>query len=133
MSDWVDAELAALRNWWPELEYVEASGVHWVLIKDFPVPPRWDTSTADLAVRIPAGLPGEQPYGFWIKSGIALATGAQVTNYTFPSAILPFTDDNQWGQFSWSYDGWAAPSAPGQPAVMPLFVQSVSRRLGECN
>jgi hypothetical protein len=132
MSEWIDAELAALRTTWPDLEHC-VSGHHWVLLRDFAVPAGWSKSTVDLAVRIPANLPGEGPYGFWIGGGIALASNAAVTNYTLASEALPFSGQESWGQFSWAVETWAPPSAPGKPSCMVPFVHSVSRRLAELN
>lgn len=132
MDNWIEAELTALRATWSDVEYILANH-HWVLLSDFVIPSGWDKNKIDLAVRLPANLPGEAPYGFWVRNGLSLASGGGVTNYKCPSDSLPFIGNNVWGQFSWAFETWIPPSSPGRPSVMVPFVQSISRRLGERN
>lgn len=132
MDSWIDAELTALRATWSDLEYTFANH-HWVLLREFVIPSGWDKSKVDLAVRVPANLPGEAPYGFWVCHGLSLASGAGVTNYRCPSESLPFAATTVWAQFSWAFETWAPPAGPGKPSVMVPFIQSVNRRLEELN
>jgi hypothetical protein len=131
VNDWAQAELGRLRTNWPQLRY--DAGGHWVLIPGYHVPEGWNQDTIELAVRIPENLPGQEPYGFWVRGGILLADGRTPSNYTFPSESLPFEPPAQWGQFSWSLDGWAPGSHPGAGTGMVHFVQSIYHRLEELN
>lgn len=79
----------------------------------------------------PGGLPGQAPYAFWVRGGLALSGGAQPTNYTFPSTSTPWGDE--WGQFSWQPASWAPGPQPGQGTTMVDFVRSFADRLRELN
>lgn len=129
MNEWAVHELASLRVMWPELEFHPAG--QWVLISDFAVPEGWSKTNIDVAVRIPENLPGQEPYGFWVRDGLTLAGGAVPSNYTI-STEPPFPG-TQWGQFSWAFDRWAPGVEPGQGTGMVHFVQSVAKRLSELN
>ena len=131
MNAWIPAELARLRTNWPQLRYEENG--HWVLLPGYLVPEGWNRTTTDLAVRIPENLPGQEPYGFWVRGGIALADGTAPTNYVFPGEAVPFEPSAQWGQFSWSLEGWAPGAQPGAGTGMVHFVQSIRHRLEELN
>jgi len=130
MNEWVDGELALLQKLWPNIEYVLDG--HWVLRREYALPAGWNRSVADLAFRVPQNLPAEQPYGFWIRGGLTLASGLQPANYQFPSDSVPFGSDS-WGRFSWSPEAWSPGAAPGSGHGMVLFAQSFRRRLEELN
>jgi len=129
VNPWAAQELTLLRACWPTL--VHADGTNWCKIPDFVVPDGWNTATADIAFQIPENLPGQEPYGFLVYGGLLLASGATVTNYTFPVETPPWAD--QWGQFSWSLDPWAPGATPGQGSSMIDFVRSFTGRLGQLN
>jgi hypothetical protein len=96
---WVEENLALLRTTYPDLEYRLDTEVHWVRIPSYPVLSEiWTVDGVDVAFRIQARA-GEQPYGFWVRPGLALASGETINNYTFPTTT-PWGDD--WGQFSFS-------------------------------
>lgn len=131
MTDWHQDELVLLRSTWPSLRFEPAG--YWILIEQFKIVEGWSRTEIDLAIRLPPNLPGQEPYGFWVKGGISLESGNLPSNYTFPSETIPFTGDNQWGQFSWSFNNWAPGAAAGDGTSMVHFVRSVSRRFRELN
>lgn len=130
MADWVAEELELLRSIWPDLEF--ASDGNWVVRKNYPLPDGWNKGSVDLAIRIPANLPGEQPYAFWVRGGLLLSNGAVPGSYAFPAAeSLPFTPIESWGKFSWAPETWSPGSKPGEGTGMTHFAFSVRRRLEE--
>jgi hypothetical protein len=132
MIDWHQGELELLRRVWPDLKY-EPDG-HWILFENFALPDGWDRKKVDIALQIPATLPGQEPYAFWTKGDLCLETGGVRGNYSFPSSDnIPFTSDNLWGKFSWGLNGWAPGSAPGEGTGMVHFVYSINARLRELN
>ena len=130
MIDWVTEELRLLKGFWPDLEFFP--GENWVLRRNYSLPPGWNKEFVDLAIRIPAGFPGEQPYCFWVSGGLALEPGVTISSYTFPSVTIP-TSNESWGQFSWTSETWTPGAEPGQGMGMVHFAQSVWRRLLELN
>lgn len=130
MIDWVTEELRLLKGFWPDLEFVPEG--NWVLRRNYSLPPGWNKKFVDLAIRIPAGFPGEQPYSFWVSGGLALESGVTIPSYTFPSVTIP-TSNESWGQFSWTSETWTPGAEPGQGMGMVHFAQSVWRRLLELN
>ena len=119
-----------LRACWPSLQFVEAG--LWVLLPDHPAPRRlWDRHSVDVAIQIPAELPGQAPYGFYVRSGLSALSGASPTNYTFPCEEPPF-GAGPWGKFSWSPASWQPRSSATAGDNMVGFAHSVAQRLAEC-
>lgn len=131
MNEWGAAEFQRLQTHWPKLQYQPQDD--WVMFPDYPLPDGWNRSHVDLAVRIPAGLPAEAPYGFWVRGGLLLKNDSIPTNYTYPSIGVPFDPAASWGQFSWCLEPWAPGSEPGKGTGMVHFVDSIQRRLEELN
>ena len=129
MNDWGVQELRLLHRCWPSL--LHAEGTNWCKILDFVLPAGWNRSTVDVAFQIPDGLPGQEPYGFWVSGGLALANGATVTNYVFPAESTPW--GGQWGKFSWNMEPWAPGARPGEGTSLVDFVRSFTGRLRELN
>ena len=73
-------------------------------------------------------LPGQPPYGFWVRPGLTLITGEAISDYQFPVAT-PFGDG--WGQFSWSPENWSTNDDPRHAGNMLRWAQSFARRLSE--
>jgi hypothetical protein len=128
VNEWGVQELRLLHHCWPSL--VHAEGTNWCQIPGFTLPPGWNRTTVDVAFQIPAALPGQEPYAFWVRGGIVLASGALPTNYNFPDST-PWGD--QWGKFSWSLNPWAPGAQPGDGTSMIDFVRSFTGRLQERN
>jgi len=127
VNAWAAQELTLLRACWPTL--IHAEGTNWCKIPEFAIPPGWNTAATDVAFQLPDGLPGQEPYAFLVADGLTLASGAGITNYTFPAAVPPW--DGTWGQFSWNLNPWAPGAAPGQGTSMVDFVRSFTGRLLE--
>jgi len=126
--DWVEENLALLRTAYRDLEHLVASGVNWVRIPSYAVPDIFTIRSAEVAFRVPA-QPGEAPYGFWVRPGLALAAGGTINNYTFP-ATTPWGGD--WGQFSFSPVGaWQPRSDVRSGANMLNFARAIADRLRE--
>jgi hypothetical protein len=129
VNEWAVQELRLLHRCWPSL--IHAEGTTWCKIPEFALPAGWNRAHADVAFQIPEGLPGQEPYAFWVRGGLVLANDVAPTNYTFPVEPTPWGD--QWGQFSWNLNPWAPGAQPGQGTSMVDFVRSFAGRLRELN
>jgi hypothetical protein len=129
VNDWAVQELRLLHRCWPAL--VHAEDTNWCMIPGFALPEGWNCATADVAFQLPEGLPGQAPYAFLVRGGLALASGLTVDNYTFPVETTPWGD--RWGQFSWQLEPWAPGARPGEGTSMVDFVRSFTGRLRELN
>jgi hypothetical protein len=129
MSPRIEEELAMLKACWPSLVFIEAG--LWVLLRGQPTPPGlWDHQVVDLAIQIPAQLPGQAPYGFYVRPGLLGANGAAPSNYTFPCDEPPF-GAGSWGKFSWAPVSWQPRERVSAGDNLVEFVHSVVRRLAE--
>ncbi len=127
MSGRTEEELALLRSVYPALEWYPDS--RWVRIPSYLLPPGvWRLREAELAVQLPEQLPGQQPYGFWMRPRLELADGRTPGNYTYPAEI-PLGED--WGQFSWSPSSWTPHAQIAAGSNMLNFVRSIGDRLRE--
>jgi hypothetical protein len=129
MNTWAVEELELLHRCWPDLVHAEGTG--WCQIPSFAVPEGWNRTVASVAFQLPNDLPGQAPYAFLIRGGLALVSGVAPTNYTFPVQTTPWGGD--WGQFSWQLEPWVPGSLPGDGTCMVDFVRSFSARLRELN
>lgn len=126
--DWVEANLALLRAAYRDLEHTVVDGVHWIRIPVYPIPGLFTVRSAEVAFRIPS-QPGEAPYGFWVRPGLALVSGATISNYSYPTTTGWGTD---WGQFSLSPVGVWQPKADVQAGPNMLhFARGIADRLRE--
>lgn len=129
MTDRLGEELDLLRAWWPGLEFVEAG--LWVRLAGYKLPAGiWQTEVCDLALQIPAQLPGQPPYGFYVFPGLALATNGAIGNYTYPTREPPF-EPGPWGKFSWSLADWRPAAGILRGSNMVQFARSIANRLRE--
>lgn len=129
MNERVEQELALLKTVYPALEWHPES--FWVRIPSYPLPNgAWDRSEIELAFQMPQNLPGQQPYGFWVRPGLGLAKGGTPTNYVHPVAT-PLGEG--WGQFSWSPISWQPKAEITAGSNMLNFARSIADRLREGN
>lgn len=127
MTPRIDAELALLRMVYPGFEYREDG--HWVRIPTFRLPDGvWMQAQVEVCFQIPSGIPGEAPYGFYVRPNLALASGSAPNNYTYP-APTPFGSD--WGKFSWVLEPWAPQAEITAGSNMLNFIRSFYGRLKE--
>lgn len=126
MSERAEAELELVRAEFPSLE---VSGP-WARIPDYPIPAAWGTSGNALAFQVPAELPAQEPYGFWLQPALVLPGGGAPTNST---AGVETGFGPGWQQFSWTFDGWKPGAEPRSGTNMLDFVRSFSIRLEELN
>lgn len=127
MNERTAEELTLLRTVYPGLEWHPES--RWVRIHSYILPRGvWRQTEVELAVQLPEQLPGQQPYGFWVRPRLELADGQAPANYTYPAPI-PLGDD--WGQFSWSLSSWTPHAQIAAGSNMLNFVRSIAGRLRE--
>jgi hypothetical protein len=121
---WEEARLVA--SAYPDVEVRPSDG--WARIPSYPVPPgHWTVDRAEIAFRFPDELPGQAPYGFWVRPVLALKAGGEIRNATVSSN--PF--GGEWQQFSWSVDPWQPGATASEGSNMLHFVRSISQRLSE--
>src|SRR5919206_2402943 len=129
MQERVEAEIALLKKRFPELEVRPDL---WCRFAQYRLPAGiWNVDVAELAFQIPAQLPGQQPYGFWVRPSLTLKAGGVPSNYS-PSVTTPLGDG--WGQFSWAPEIWGpSPTVEtiAQGTNMVNFVESFAIRLRE--
>lgn len=125
MSDRIRQELEMLRACYPNLEYREEG--HWVRIPSYAAPEGiWNVSEVEVCFQMPEQLPGQAPYGFYVRPELLLRIGGRPDNYTYP-ATTPFGDG--WGKFSWQLEPWRPTSDSGTGSNMVNFVRSFAERL----
>jgi Prokaryotic E2 family E len=131
MEERIRAEIALLKNAFPTLEIREDL---WCRFADYALPAGiWNVSSVELAFQVPAQIPGAQPYSFWVRPGMRLATGQVPTNYS-ENVTIPFGEG--WGQFSWSPEVWtpaANVSDIAKGSNMFNFVTSFATRLRDAS
>lgn len=117
-----------LRACYPDLEYVEEK--RWVRIPRYPVPTGvWTIhNVVEVCFQVPEQLPGQAPYGFYVRPELCVLGGGRPNNYEYP-ASTPFGDG--WGKFSWSPEVWQPAAEPAAGTNMLNFVRSFADRLRE--
>jgi hypothetical protein len=123
----VEEEIALLREHFPAIEV--RPDLVWARIPEYEVPSHlWRQDLVEVVFQFPPGLPGQQPYGFWIRPRLDLASGGVVNNFTFPVST-PFGDN--FGQFSWAPEVWAPHADLKAGTNMLDFVRSFRTRLAQ--
>lgn len=128
MTDRVRQELEMLKACWPDLEYHDDG--HWVRISRYSIPTDiWTVTEVEVCFQIPEGLPGQAPYGFYVRPQMILQGGGKPNNYEFPANGPPF--GMGWGKFSWQLEPWQPEADPATGSNMVNFVRSFRYRLRE--
>ena len=123
----IQQELELLRRNFPNLDYL-AEG-HWVRLPRYGFPRGiWDQDMVDVCFQIPERIPGQAPYGFYVRPGLTLCNKQAVADYAFP-APTGFGDD--WGKFSWQLEGWAPVADLVAGTNMVNFARSFFDRLAQ--
>jgi hypothetical protein len=118
--------LEQLSKTYPDIEFRQADG--WARIPSYPMLSEiWGRTSCEVAFKFP-DLPGQPPYGFWVRPGLTLVNGATIVNYTHP-AETPFGPD--WGQFSWSPEEWRPGGDVRLGSNMLQWAESFAARLAE--
>jgi hypothetical protein len=126
VTDRTADELALLRTAYPDVEFRPDD--LWARLPEYPLAQEiWGRSACEVAFRFPE-LPGQPPYGFWVRPDLSLVSGVAVQNYTFP-VVIPFGE--AWGQFSWSPDEWLPGASVRGGSNILRWVQSFALRLAE--
>lgn len=126
MKPRAEAEVALLRQRWPDLQYQHEG--QWVLLPDYPLPDGWSKGLVNVAFQVPVGPPGSPPYAFCVDAPLTFA-GLMPSNFVPTGAAVPFP--GQWGQFSWSPEAWPWAEEPTQGANMCDFAMSFADRFAE--
>lgn len=127
MTVWIEAELKMLRGCYPELDFVEAG--LWARIPRYSVSgEHWNIQEVDVSFQFPESLPGQAPYGFYVRPDMLLSSGERPGNYQYP-ATTPWGQD--WGKFSWQPEVWIPGDTPPTGSNMLGFVRSFSERFRE--
>jgi len=94
----IEQEIALLKKYYPELEYIKEGD--WFRVPSYPLPEGWNKTTTDVAFQLPAaGYPGAPPYGIYTPSGLTFKD-SKPDNYTDPAPTqVPF--EGRWAIFSW--------------------------------
>jgi len=125
MIERLGAELALLRTAFPDAELREED--LWARIPIYPISEGlWGRASSEVAFRFV--LPGQPPYGFWVRPGLTLVTGSTIQSYSYPVAT-GFGEG--WGQFSWTAEEWSPGADVQRGANMLQWAQSFAIRLGE--
>lgn len=127
MNERIEQELKLLKREFPNLEYKE--DIMWIYIPEYKLPPNiWNRDCVAVCFQIPAGYPGNPPYGFFVEGGLYLkGTNEKPSNYEEP-VQTPF--GGNWGKFSWSHDNsWRATSDLTLGSNLLNFVRSFRDRL----
>jgi Prokaryotic E2 family E len=123
----VAEELELLRRNFPELEYL-VSG-HWVRIPRYGLPDSiWDRDHVEVCFQIPEQIPGQAPYGFYVRPNLALESAQPIGNYAYPA---PTGFGGDWGKFSWQLTGWTPTADLVSGTNMVNFVRSFVDRFTE--
>ena len=136
MSTRIEQELSLLRQRWPDLQYTENGGGHWLLLPAYPVPRGWTKRKVDVAFRIPPE-PATQPYGFYVRPELLIKKGdttSSPSNYTNPASEQPPFGDGSWAMFSWSpLNGWRPQDDLAKGDNMTHFARSFADRLKDAS
>ena len=130
MEERIIKELELLRKKFSDLEYKE-KGV-WIRIPNYKLPKGiWNRESTQICFQVPAGYPGNPPYGFFVETGLVLKeTGEKpVNNYEEP-VETPFL--GSWGKFSWGHNNsWRATTDLRSGSNLLNFARSFKDRLRE--
>lgn len=132
LQDRVKTELDLLRRFYPAAEWHPSGAGGWVRIPDYRFPAViWNRITDTVCFEVPAGYPGQAPYGFYVAAGLRLQNGAVPQSYQ-DGASTPF--GGSWGKFSWAHDGTWKPTADiSSGSNLTNFVFTFADRLREAS
>lgn len=98
----IEAEHNLLKTGFPNVTYAEASGLHWFLIDDYPLPDPLTPSKTRIAFSVSFGHPTPAPYGFYICEDI------RHNGNSIPAGDVPNTPPfpGTWKMISWTPENW---------------------------
>jgi hypothetical protein len=125
VNERIGEELALLRSNFVDVEYLEAG--HWVRIAECDVPDGiWNQDSVEVCFQIPELIPGQAPYGFYVRPNLSLKSGQAIGNYAYP-ADTGFGAN--WGKFSWQLQVWTPSADIVAGTNMVNFARSIGDRL----
>lgn len=100
----------------------EDGGAINLIFRNYPIPPGYSCSTADLLVRVPLAYPDAGPDMFWTSVKLTLQGGR------IPQAAdaLEVHVNEQWRRFSWHHQPWK-PSADNIHGYLQFIRQRLER------
>lgn len=127
----IEKELALLRRYYPEIEYLEHAAEDWFHLPRYAFPSGWRMHQdaiefAPVTFRVGAGYPTTEPYAFCAPAGINYL-GATPGNSGAAPAV-PFC--GAWQQFSWAPDAsWTPTEQVHTGSNLLLWARSFACRL----
>lgn len=119
-------EIELLRRHYGEVDH--GTGMDWVRIQRFPLPPGWNREELELLILIPPAYPSTPPDNFFVRNGLRLQDGSLPGNYAEGQSVL----GESWAQFSFHAQEWR-PSNDLDSDSLLTFLVAVSERLREAN
>lgn len=124
-ADRVEAELNLLRGWFGSALEYRPDG-HWIRLPDYHIPSGlWVPRIVEVCFQIPAGIPGQEPYAFHVRPGVALSNHVAINAYAYPTTT-GFGEN--WGTFSWAPNSWQPGVTPQDGSSMLDFARSFADR-----
>lgn len=127
MTPRIDAEVALLRDRFPELQYKRELG--WVLIPEYGTFEGWSPQPMPVAFQINRSHPTAKPYGFYVPSDSRYKDVGPQNFKGKPDTQAPFEGD--WGLLSWTPEQWEPSSEIHAGSNLFNWVMSFSRRFRE--
>src|SRR4051812_611785 len=101
----------------------------WIWVPDYPLPPGWSLSAADVASFVRDGYPGTSPYGIYVPSGLR-HSGTMPENFTEPAPTPP-PFEGSWAMFSWEAATWQPAADPARGHNLVNWFQGFAARFRE--
>jgi hypothetical protein len=134
LQDRMRTEIDLLRRFYPDAEWhPSASAGGWVKIPAYSFPaPIWNRHNDTICFEVPAGYPGQAPYGFYVGAGLRLQESGAIPLAYQEGVATPFA--GSWGKFSWSHDGtWKPTGDTSSGSNLANFVLTFADRLREAS
>jgi hypothetical protein len=120
----VAEELKLLTARFKDLEFRDP----WILLPQYAIPSvGWAVSKVCIAFPVPAGYPGQKPYGFHVSP--VLRVGPNLPGNATESSEPPFA--GPWLKFSWDSPEWAPAAEVVQGSNLFSWALSFVERLKE--
>lgn len=123
----INDELALLRRHFDAVEYIEASGIHWIRVASVRTAPNWSSDTTMVVFSVTQGYPGTAPYGFYIPAEL-MYEDHPPDELSAPNQP-PFS--GAWHFLSWNIENWRATADLTTGSNLWGWVRSFVKRFEE--